>query len=440
MYRKLKRISSAVATTLLFAVTANAVLVEPSLAAKARISGNPKTTVDVGDSYRFKPSVSGLRESKLKFTIKRKPSWAKFNSSNGVLKGTPSSGDVGRYRNISIRVTDGRKSATLSSFTVDVNSGSSDGSDSEPPGGGGSGDGGSGGGGGSPGSGNADNTVEVGETYIFRPKVKGLNSKKLRFSIRRQPSWLKFNSTSGRLKGTPASGDVGLYDRIVITATDGKKKARVGPFSIAVVDSGGSSGDDGSPGDNPGGDDPPGGGGNSAPTIAGSPPASVLQGSAYDFTPSANDADGDALEFSVSGLPGWANFDRETGRLYGTPTAGDVGIHGNVIISVTDGTDGASLGPFDILVEQPGTGSVTLQWTPPTRNTDGSRLRDLAAYRIDWGRANGTFTNSVTIDNPGLTSYVIENLDAGTYKFAVAAVNSSGVSSERSNVANKTVN
>lgn len=427
MYRKSKRIASAVATTLLFAITANTVLVEPSLAAKARISGSPKTSVDVGDSYRFKPSVSGLRESKLKFTIKRKPSWAKFNSSNGVLKGTPSSRDVGRYRDISIRVTDGRKSAKLRSFTVNVQSGSG-GSDSEPSGGG------------SSGSGNADNTVEVGETYVFRPKVKGLNSKKLRFSIRRQPSWLKFNSKSGRLKGTPGNGDVGLYDRIVITATDGKKKSRVGPFSIAVVDSGGSSGDDGSPGDTPGGDDSPGAGGNSAPTIAGSPPASVLQGSAYDFTPSANDADGDALEFSVVGLPGWADFDRATGRLYGTPMAGDVGIHGNVVISVTDGSDGASLGPFDILVEQPGTGSVTLQWTPPTRNTDGSRLRDLAAYRIDWGRANGAFTNSVTIDNPGLTSYVIENLDPGTYKFAIAAVNSAGVSSDRSNVARKTVN
>jgi hypothetical protein len=52
---------------------------------------------------------------------------------------------------------------------------------------------------------------------------------------------------------------------------------------------------------------------NSAPVIAGSPAASVRAGSAFAFTPTASDADGDTLTFSISGAPAWASFNAQTG-------------------------------------------------------------------------------------------------------------------------------
>jgi hypothetical protein len=84
-------------------------------------------------------------------------------------------------------------------------------------------------------------------------------------------------------------------------------------------------------------------------------------------------------------------------------------------------------------------GSITVSWTPPTRNTDGSSLTNLAGYRFHWGTTPGEYTNSVAVDNPGLSSYVIENLAPGTYEFVVTAVNSEGAESSFSEPATGTV-
>jgi len=85
-------------------------------------------------------------------------------------------------------------------------------------------------------------------------------------------------------------------------------------------------------------------------------------------------------------------------------------------------------------------GSVTLTWTPPTENTDGTELTDLAGYRLYWGTSSGAYTDgSVSIDSPGVTIYVVDNLPAGTYYFVATAVNSAGIESDYSNEATKTV-
>lgn len=179
--------------------------------------------------------------------------------------------------------------------------------------------------------------------------------------------------------------------------------------------------------------------GNRAPTISGTPSTTVMQGNAYSFTPSASDADGDSLSFSVANLPGWATFNETTGAVNGTPSAADVGTYGNIAITVSDGSANASLPAFSIQVVGTATGSATLTWNPPTQNTDGSPLNDLAGYKIYWGTAQGSYTSSVTINNPGLSSYVVEQLTPATWHFAVTAVNSVGVESSYSNEATKQV-
>jgi hypothetical protein len=45
----------------------------------------------------------------------------------------------------------------------------------------------------------------------------------------------------------------------------------------------------------------------------------------------------------------------------------------------------------------------------------------------------------VTLNNAGLTSYVVQNLAPGTYYFAVSALNSSGVESELSDTASRPI-
>lgn len=178
---------------------------------------------------------------------------------------------------------------------------------------------------------------------------------------------------------------------------------------------------------------------NRAPTISGTPPTSLNAGSAYDFQPNASDPDGDALTFTIQNKPGWAAFDTANGRLSGTPAAADVATFANIVISVSDGVAGASLPAFSIAVTQVATGSATLSWTPPTQNTDGSALTNLAGYRIHYGTNSSSLSQTVKISNPGVASYVVENLSPATWYFAVKAYNSSGVESSLSNLASKTI-
>jgi hypothetical protein len=179
---------------------------------------------------------------------------------------------------------------------------------------------------------------------------------------------------------------------------------------------------------------------NSAPTISGSPATAVIVGDMYSFTPTASDANGDTLTFSVANLPSWASFNSATGKLSGQPTLAAVGTYDDISISVSDGTKSASLRSFTISVNQTGTVSTTLSWTAPTQNEDGTALTDLAGYTIYWGRTPGVYTNSVTIDNPGVTTYVVENLTPGTYEFVATAFNQSGIESNYSNPATKVLN
>jgi hypothetical protein len=178
---------------------------------------------------------------------------------------------------------------------------------------------------------------------------------------------------------------------------------------------------------------------NTAPTISGTPATSVLEGGTYRFAPSARDANGDPLTFSIMGKPGWAYFDSATGALYGWPSAPDVATYTNIKISVSDGQATAQLPTFSIAVQPYSLGSVTLSWLPPTENVDGTALTNLAGYRLYWGQQSKYYSNSVVIMNPGISAYVVENLANGTYYFAATAINADGVESSLSAEVSKVI-
>jgi hypothetical protein len=184
---------------------------------------------------------------------------------------------------------------------------------------------------------------------------------------------------------------------------------------------------------------PPAGGTNSAPTIQGQPGGSVVAGQSYSFQPSARDADSDTLTFTVSNLPDWASFDQATGRLAGTPASADAGTYSGITIQVSDGQASASLAAFSITVSDIGTGTATVSWMPPTQNSDGSALTDLSGYQVHYGRDAEALDQSITLDNPSLNAYVVDNLGEGTWYFAVVAVNAQGMTSAFSNLASKTI-
>lgn len=213
-------------------------------------------------------------------------------------------------------------------------------------------------------------------------------------------------------------------------------KTTVVALALAVLSGCGGGGDSGSTANGGGGPT-----GNAAPTIQGQPSGSVQAGQAYTFQPSADDPDGDALTFSVTNLPDWASFDSSTGRLSGTPTDADIATYSSIGISVSDGQASDSLSAFSIAVTDvaAGTGTATLSWTPPTENSDGTALVDLAGYEVHYGMSQSNLNQTVMLNNASLSTYMVEHLGSGKWYFALVAVNSRGTTSVFSGVASKTI-
>lgn len=87
----------------------------------------------------------------------------------------------------------------------------------------------------------------------------------------------------------------------------------------------------------------------------------------------------------------------------------------------------------------PTSGTATLDWTPPTQNSDGTALTDLAGYYVYYGTSPDNLTESVKVSNPGLSAFSVGNLTSGTWYFAVTSFTSSGVESARTGVISTTI-
>jgi hypothetical protein len=125
--------------------------------------------------------------------------------------------------------------------------------------------------------------------------------------------------------------------------------------------------------------------------------------------------------------------------LSGTPAAANAGNYSNIVISASDGKASAALPAFTITVVDVSTGAATLTWTPPTTNTDGSTLANLAGYRILYGPSAAQLTQTIQVGSAGVSSYIVENLAPGTYYFALRSYTSNGTESANSNVVTKVV-
>lgn len=256
-------------------------------------------------------------------------------------------------------------------------------------------------------------------SYNFRPTASDPEGRTLRFSVVNKPSWAAFSTGNGSLMGYPKSP--GTWSNIQIRVSDGVNVTTLPAFTLTASVRGSTAP------------------ANRAPTIAGSPARSVSAGSAYTFRPTASDPDGNTLAYSIANRPSWATFNTTNGQLSGTPTASQVGSYSNVTISVSDGRATATLPAFAINVVDMSNSGAELSWTPPTQNTDGSTLTNLAGYRIAYGTSPNALTQTVQVANAGITRYTMDNLSPGTYYFAVRAYTANGTESSNSNVSTKVI-
>jgi hypothetical protein len=178
------------------------------------ISGTPATSVTAGSAYAFTPVGSDPDGNSLTYSIQNRPSWATFNASTGRLSGTPTSANVGTSARITITVSDGTLTASLPSFTIQVNAQAN-----RPP----------------TISGSPLLSILVGVGYSFQPSASDPDGNALTFSIQNRPSWATFDTSTGRLSGTPGLLDVATFANITISVSDGTAVASLPAFSLSVL-------------------------------------------------------------------------------------------------------------------------------------------------------------------------------------------------------------
>lgn len=72
-------------------------------------------------------------------------------------------------------------------------------------------------------------------------------------------------------------------------------------------------------------------------------------------------------------------------------------------------------------------GTLTVSWHAPTSNTDGTPLKDLTGYTIQYGVRSGTYTMTMSITDPLATRAVIHGLQPGVeYYFVISANSATG--------------
>ena len=275
------------------------------------MNGVPVTFAQAGVEYRYQPQATNPTGRALSYNVVNKPDWALFNETTGELSGTPAQSDIGTSANIEIGVSDGTTTATVGPFRIRVTAeGRTSSATAQLAI-----------------TGSPASSVSAGEVYRFVPTVANAQGQTLSFSILNRPTWAVFNPATGLLVGTPKADNAGAYHNILISVSSGAAPVSLQAFSIQVQ-----------------------GEGSEAPTISGSPATTVSEGASYSFTPSVTDPSGNALTYSIANLPAWASFNAATGELSGTaPMAAQTSA--NILISVSNGTDSASLAPFSLSVE-----------------------------------------------------------------------------------------
>jgi len=221
---------------------------------------------------------------------------------------------------------------------------------------------------------------------------------------------------------------------------------------------------------------------NTPPAISGTANSSIAEGAFYIFTPTSNDADNDNLLFSVENLPAWAQFDVATGTILGVPMHKDVGLHENIVITVSDGNATSSLSGISINVtdvqisgiESPllseisgysvyvgtsndnldtlidiGTGSqVQAQNTFPVsdtyyysivaRDADGNKIvlpnTEIAGYRVYLGTSSDALSAAYNLTEGTDRIYWINELLPGRYFLSFSTYDINGNESALSNI------
>jgi len=95
----------------------------------------------------------------------------------------------------------------------------------------------------------------------------------------------------------------------------------------------------------------------------------------------------------------------------------------------------------DPISQSTASGTATLSWIAPTTRTDNTSLAlsEIGGYKLYMGSDINSLTQYAEINDPSQVKFVINELDAGTYYFAVTTYNQDGGESDFSTIVSKSI-
>jgi hypothetical protein len=153
------------------------------------ITSDAITKIVINNAYNYTLTASDADGDDLTLAAPILPQWLSFNSTTGILSGTPTTANIGVH-NVSLSVDDGTEQAIQAfSLMVSLAPNTAPSITSQ-----------------------AKRFVSAGVTYSYRVQVFDAEGDTLTLSLTSAPDWLTLDNASGILSGTPTNANVGGHD------------------------------------------------------------------------------------------------------------------------------------------------------------------------------------------------------------------------------------
>jgi hypothetical protein len=259
----------------------------------------PVIEADAGSPYEYMAAGSDRLGDDVTLNMAEGPDWLSASSATNdslQLSGTPTSNDVGE-QHVKINITDEYGKTAQQAFTIMVRANAKPEFTTSAP-----------------------LEAREGEMYTYDVAAKDENSNDQLSLSADAPDWLNLTdhgNGSGKLEGTPSSGDTGA-NKITLTVTDNKGASAEQNFTIQVEAA------------------------NNTPAFADKPKdtMTVQAGTLFEYQVNVEDPDNDQISFNAN-IPDWILITNEgegVADLRGEPMLEELGIH-EVNITATDGKE-----------------------------------------------------------------------------------------------------
>lgn len=348
------------------------------------IVSTPRVSTTVGRSYAYDVQAVDLDGDPLLFDLDDAPAGMSIDGQLGTIRWTPTSSQVGSHR-VAIRVIDAQGGSDTQRYRIAVRAVNT------PP---------------------QILSVPLTEAvadgaYTYAVAADDVDGDPLEYTLTSAPAGMTIDSGRGVIQWTPDSTQAGSHD-VAIVADDGQGGTARQDYTVVVSIV------------------PP----NEPPVITSAPGLAATADRPYQYQVTADDPEGQAVEFELLQAPAGMTIGSTTGLIEWTPAADQKGLR-PVVLTARDSQGASALQTFGVFVYETN-GAPEITSTAPGAVAAGGTYRydvqvtdpdgDPITYRLDTAPAG------MTVDSLGRVRWSPGLGDAGTYPVALRVADNRGLS------------